>query len=502
MKKINLLRLISFVGIFISVASCTDLNEEILDSTDIKSADPDAILNSAYNGLRSFQNQDGAYALSEVSTDALIVPTRGGDWDDGGAWREDHLHTWNASSREGNASWNNLLSSVNNCDIALSISGISPNKKAQALFLKAYFYYNVIDLFGKAPYRPAGSSPEDFPLVWNSTEALNNIISWLEEALPNIPARNSNDPSIANKDAVHFLLAKCYLNKAVFIDSDRIGPFAHSASDMTKVIENVDAITNTLANDYWDNFKPSNNTSPELILTSKNILGVALGNVRSRWYMGAHYNQRPGGWNGFSVLGDYYDSFNPNDRRIFNNDSSIISAFGNPWGMQIGQQFATDGTPLNDRNGNPLVFTKEITITTGGATLETAGIRPQKYIPDNSNIDRPENDYVLMRYADALLMKAEAILRGGVGSLGTIQTDLSSRNGITTPIDLSSLNGVYVARGQELWAEGWRRNDMIRFGTYLDARPTKPLSENKRVLMPIPSAALSNPNLTQNLGYN
>jgi hypothetical protein len=229
--------------------------------------------------------------------------------------------------------------------------------------------------------------------------------------------------------------------------------------------------------------------------------------------MGAHYNQTPGGWNGFSVLGEFYDSFNPTDRRIKNADAGVITSFGNPMGMQIGQQYAPGGvTKLKVRaqaGGGDLIFDKNLPDNqiVGAADLETAGVRPFKYIPDASNLDKPENDYVFFRYADALLMKAEALARGGAATSvapttqSAIATMLDARVGITTVTDLSTLAGILKARGNELWAEGWRRNDMIRFGTYTTARRTMKNTDAYRVLMPIPSSALINPNIKQNPGY-
>jgi hypothetical protein len=516
MKKINFIKYTFFAGVLTLGVSCTNLDEPIIDGTDISKADPDAILTSAYNGLRSFQAQGQMFALQEASTDILMVPTRGGDWDDNGEWRADHSHNWTATSREGRDSWGALLSSVYNCDLALAIKGISPEKKAQALFLKAFYYYNAIDLFGQVPYRKAGSSPDDFPEVWTSAQATVQIIAMLNEALPNLADKGS-DPAVASKDAARFLLAKIYLNKAVFDSNTHTGFTASNAANMNEVIKYVDQITTaaktTLAKDYWDNFKPANHTSPEVIFTSKNINGIAMGDIRSRWYMGAHYNQTPGGWNGFSVLGEFYDSFDPNDRRIKNTDSGIITSFGNPMGMQIGQQFAPGGVKkLKVRaqaGGGDLIFDKNLPADqiVGAADLETAGVRPQKYIPDASNLDKPENDYVFFRYADALLMKAEALARGGAATAvapttqAAVATMLDARDGITTVTDLSTLTGILKARGNELWAEGWRRNDMIRFGTYTTARRTMKNTDAYRVLMPIPTSALINPNIKQNPGY-
>ncbi len=515
MKKNNFIKYSIFAGALVLGVSCTNLDEQIIDATDISKADPDAVLTSAYNGLREFENQDGVFAIQEVTTDFVIVPTRAGDWGDGGAWLEDHFHTWNANSREINTSWRAMLSSVYNCDLALAIEGIPATKKAQAQFLKAYYYYNAIDMFGQVPYREAGSSPDDFPKVWDSPTATAKIIALLEEALPNLPEKNSSDPSIASKDAANFLLAKIYLNKAVFDAPTHTGFNANNVANMNKVIQYVDAISSatTLANDYWDNFKPSNNTSAELILTSKNINGVTMGEMRRRWYMSNHYNQIPSGWNGFSVLQEYYDKFNPSDRRIKNDDAAIISSFGSPLGMRKGQQYDKGGvTPLTTRGQNgslPLDFQSDPAgLPADGKIvsdnwLERWGIRPQKYIPDVSNMDKPENDYVLFRYADALLMKAEAIVRGGTSTttVASIAAKLAARQGITSTINLTTLAGIDHARATELWEEGWRRNDMIRFGTYTTSRATMKNTDAYRVLLPIPTTALLNPNIKQNPGY-
>lgn len=515
MKKNNFIKYSIFAGALVLGVSCTNLDEQIPDATEISKADPDAILTSAYNGLRQFEGQDGIFAVQEVTTDFVIVPTRAGDWGDGGAWLENHFHTWKADSREVNTAWRQMLASVYNCDLALAIDGIPADKKATAQFLKAYYYYNAIDLYGQVPYREAGSSPDDFPKVWTSPEATAQIIALLEQALPNLPAKNTSDPSVASKDAANFLLAKIYLNKAVFDAPTHTGFNANNVANMNKVIQYVDAIssTTTLAADYWDNFKPANHTSPELIFTAKNINGVEMGAVRTRWYMGNHYNQVPSGWNGFSVLQEYYDQFNPSDRRIKNDDPAIIAAFGSPLGMRRGLQYDKGGvTPLTTRaqNGSlPLNFQSDLTgLPADGKIvsdnwLERWGIRPQKYIPDVSNMDKPENDYVLFRYADALLMKAEAIVRGGTSTTTpvAIAAKLSARQGITTVIDLSSLAGINKARATELWEEGWRRNDMIRFGTYTTSRATMKNTDAYRVLLPIPTSALLNPNIKQNPGY-
>jgi starch-binding outer membrane protein, SusD/RagB family len=505
MKRNNLIKGLLCLGILSFNIGCTNLDEEILDgvSNDTSAGgtiNTAATLQSAYEGLRSFNGQGGHFALSEMSTDALVGPTRGGDWDDNGAWRQIHTQTWAPDHVEVRNAWNDLLSNVYKCNLVIENNGTA-SEVLEARFLRAFYYYHVVDLFGQAAYRPAGSDILADPLVWSRAEATDYIISELEAIVSALPARVANDASLANKDAAHFLLAKIYLNKGVFKAADPAGPYTFDAADMTKVVQHVDALTTTLSSAYWDNFAPTNNTSSEIIFSSKNVTGGPGGNMQSKWRMGTHYNQTPSGWNGFATVAEYYNKFASTDARAKYSTPAIISSIGNPVGFQIGQQYAPGGvTPLNDRNGAPLVFTSALTLITSGATLETAGIRGLKYIPDSNNLDAPNNDLVLMRHSDALLMKAEAIARGGSGSVGTIMSDIAARAGVTAAP--STLDGIYAERGRELWWEGWRRNDMIRFGTFLNARGLKPYtSSSKYLLFPIPAEALFNSNLSQNPGY-
>lgn len=512
MKNTKFLQVSILFIILTSLIGCTKLDEQVLDGI-AKDApvNSTSLLATTYRDLRAFQAQGQMFALDEMSTDALVGPTRGGDWDDNGDWRKIHLHQWTPEHIEVRNAFNVLLSNVNNCNIV--IQNGSPSEKTEARFLKAFLNFNVIDLFGKLPYREIGSSPLDDPKVYTRSEATTYIISELESILPFLLPRVSGAPEIANQDAARFLLAKLYLNKAVFTSANPVGPYTFNVGDMTKVVQYVDAMTNTLATDYWDNFAPNNNTSNELVFVSKNERGNS-GDVRSRWHMGAHYNQTPSGWNGFCTIAEYYDRYNPTDKRIFNPKPSVITTNGYNLGFQIGQQYGPGGTtPLTDRIDipgsnpavkQPLVFTKTLTIITSGATLESAGVRGIKYEPDlapvNGDENGVDNDYVLMRYSDALLMKAEAIVRGGSGNIGSIMSDIATRTG--QPAAAATLSGIYDERGRELWWEGWRRNDMIRFGKFLQAKELKTfVSDPKYILYPIPTAALYNPNMKQNPGY-
>ena len=512
MKRNNIIKGFLYLGIVSLSIGCTNLDEEVLDGIITNTSaggtiDAPGTLQSAYEGLRDFNGQGGVYAMDEMSTDAMVGPTRGGDWDDNGSWRQLHNHTWGPDHVEVRNAWNSLLSNIYKCNLVIENGG-NASEIAQARFLRAWYYYNVVDLFGQAPYRKAGTPLTDEPDIWTRAEATQFVISELEGIVNSLPARLAGDASIVNKDAAHFLLAKVYLNKGVFTSTTPAGPYTFAALDMNKVVEHVGQISGTLetsGDGYWNNFQPDNNNSGEIIFSSKNRLGKADGGMQSKWRMCNHYNQTPGGWNGFATLGEYYDRFESTDKRIKLTNDLIVEKMGNPAGFQIGQQFEPGGVKaLKDRNSNLLSFTKEVTLVISGNAIEFAGIRGVKYVPDFRNIEQPDNDLILMRYADALLMKAEAIARGGSAGSGVspaaIMSNLAARANVTAAA--TTLEGVYAERGRELWWEGYRRNDMIRFGKFLGARQLKPaVSDDRFVLYPIPADALFNSKLKQNAGY-
>jgi hypothetical protein len=150
------------------------------------------------------------------------------------------------------------------------------------------------------------------------------------------------------------------------------------------------------------------------------------------------------------------------------------------------------------------VFSREVKLReTDPNTLERTGIRVIKYPFDQGTSgDQKNNDYVIFRLADVMLMKAEAQVRTGnaAGAL-LIVNQIRTRRGATALASVD-LNALLDERGRELYWEGWRRQDLIRFGKFLQAWQEKPASDAKALLFPIPSDQLAvNPNLKQNPGY-
>ncbi|MBU0696754.1 MAG: RagB/SusD family nutrient uptake outer membrane protein [Bacteroidetes bacterium] len=512
MKNINKKILITFSGILlVSISGCTKLDEEVLGSKFVNTSTTSstADLAGVYNVLNGFTDQANLYALQEQSTDEMMGPTRGTDWGDFGTWRKLHQHTWDPFHNQINSTWDQLNTGVYRATQV--IAAASDNKiKAEASFLRAFFMFQMVDLFGQQPFRNPTDSPETNPKVMSRVEATDFLIKDLEFAEANLPLGSADK---ANKTAAQTLLAKVYLNKAVYTGTTLGGPYTFAKADMDKAVDYCNKVISTsgksLTPTYFDNFAPENTAlSKEEIFVIGNKEGAAIGNVQNRFRMTLHYNQTPSGWNGFTTLADFYHSFESTDQRIGGSYPGFTDKVGMKSGFLIGQQYGPNNEVLKDRSGNNLVFTENVNLL---FAKEADGIRVIKYIPkpnakNDGIIEQAANDYIFLRFADVLLMKAEGILRGGTDAQGKtalqLVNDLRSTRGASlfTSLDVKNL---LAERGRELYWEGWRRNDMIRFGVFndpVDQRATK--SAPSRTLFPIPQRAVdTNPNLKQNPGY-
>lgn len=519
----------SLLIVSLVTTGCTKLDENLngqLNESQVGggggSANTAALLSGIYDNIRgTFQDQAGVYALWEMTTDELIGPTRGGDWDDNGDWRVLHAHKFDADHirvREVFAALGGVIYS------ATDLLRFNPTaqQKAEARMLRAFAEFMWLDGWGQVPYRDPGESTLQPPRVRTGTEALDYIISELNAIIPDLPDAPKTK---ANKNAARVLLMKCYLNKGMI--ANRAAP-TFAAADMTQVITLADQVIGsglfTFRPVYFDAFAPNNGTiGTENIWTQENIGGTSSANIRSRWHSTMHYNQNPSGWNGFTTLSDFYNKFEASDkRRGIAYPYSSPGAPPNPGnrinvGFLRGQQYnMTTDAPLKDRtpDNRLLVFTDAISIIEKGANLEVTGIRAYKYpidfqYDDNGNVD---NDYVYFRLADVLLMKAEAILRGGTGGTnaggyGNTAVDLVNSVRTHASRGASALASVTLdqlidERGRELYLESWRKQDLIRFGKFLAPWQEKAASDPKYLYFPIPNGQLAaNPNLTQNPGY-
>ena len=511
MKNIRTILPAVIATITLVFVGCSDLEEKFEDRLTLKQVEestagetPDVsnLLIEAYGTLRDVHGS-GADMIGEHTADALIAPTRGGDWDDNGAWRALHQHTWDADFANIRNFFNRYATGLFS---ALDLLQFNPNtqQEAEARFLRAFYVFWLCDGWGQVPIREPGAPLADIPDVLSSSEAIAFVISELETIVGNLP---ENDvPWVATQAAAHALLAKAYLNKAVYESGDRL-TFTFNTGDMNSVISNCDAIINSgdfeLEPEYFYNFTSDNGeNSSELIFCSNNTAGIQSEGVRGTWMSALHYNQTPSGWNGFTTLADFYNTFDADDQRRSAVLPTLKEETGLMAGLAFGQQYNAAGEALQDRQGNPLSFTLESPIIVSGDLLEISGVRVIKYIPDMTNEETPGNDFPFLRYGDVLLTKAEALLRSGdnSGALTVVNYLREVRGaGALSSIDEASL---LAERGRELYQEGWRRNDLIRYGKYLEAWQDKPVSDPTYLLFPFPSAQIvANPGLQQNPGY-
>ena len=543
--------------VLVTAVGCTKLDEHLnstLTNTQtanaLGSAGVGLLLQAAYSDIGGpFTAQDLIFSLQENTTDESLVPTRGGDWDDNGVWRVVHSHGWDANHIQVL----NVYNALNKINFdATNVLAFSPSAQqaAEARFIRALSLYQLLDLYGQFPVRNPGDNLLNAPKVYAGADGADFIISELNAIISALPA--TSGPDQANQTSGNVLLMKCYLNKGAW--ANRAAP-TFADADMQKVISIGNSIIAagkySLATEYFSNFDVDNGSSKENIFTYVNTTGVGANNsgVNGTWAKTLHYNSYTpnnpnAGWNGFSTLGDFYNSFGATTAMVgvtkFKagdisgkySDTAVDSRIGGrfSWkstpqsgikpGFLIGQQYNEAGVAEKDRKGAPLAFDPTIAndMKETGANLEVTGIRIVKYTPDFSNgassYGGPSgNDIVIFRYADVLLMVAEAKMRAGspdvAGALTLINTLRTARKAATVtsmplvntanPVDPTTL---LAERGREFYWEAQRRTDLIRFGVFLKPWQYKPTDDAKYLVFPIPSQSLAaNPNLKQNPGY-
>ena len=532
--KLNNKIIICFVLIF--TAGCTKLDQKLQDSfvsspTSGGASDVNALLHGAYNSMNGLMHaQDLMFSLQETTSDEALIPVRGCDWDDNGVWRVLHEHTWtNIHTQMSNVF--NALGTLESGAITVLAFKPTQAQAAEALFLRSLAQFYFLDLFGQVPYRDVQNyNTITAAPVLQPEQAVDTLVATLTRIIPILP--NANVPYKASPDAARFLLMKVLLNKGAFLNKK--AP-TFDAADMQQVITLGQAISAngySLTPNYFDNFGPKNATlSKERILAWPNSgasssNGINSGGINARWMMTLHYNSydkdnnyKSAGWNGFSTVADFYNTFQTGDKRVGNQTyPDVTDRSGLKPGFLVGLQYNEAGDTIVDRQGNPLAFTPDVKlIETDRQRLEVAGIRVVKYPPDYNaySSGNQTNQLQIFRYADVLLMIAEAKLRSATpdaaGAL-SIVNDLRIARGATAltsltlvdPANVANPNTLLSERGREMYWESWRRQDLIRFGVFLTKWALKEADQDpeRNLLFPIaPNQLLANPNLHQNPGY-
>jgi len=295
--------------------SCTDLEIEETDSLISEDtgdtgfsgvSNPSSALNDLYNKVGGdFATQESMYSLSEVTSDELLVPTRGTDWGDNGVWRQLHTHTWTPDHAFIKAAWNNLNQNIFRSSEIIETTSADASTVAQAKFLRAFNMFFVMDLFGSVPFRGVDEGPDVNPTVLTRLEAYSFIETDLTDAIAALPSVGPGveNVGLASQEAAKFLLAKLYLNGHVYK-----GTGTADNADMQNVIDLVDEISASgfaVQEGYFQIFEPTDDS--ETILFLRSDLGARIWNS-------LHYNQNSpdnagGGWNGFFDFGRILRSF-------------------------------------------------------------------------------------------------------------------------------------------------------------------------------------------------
>jgi hypothetical protein len=154
--KHQLLKYYLFFIFTTSFVACTDLEENLVgDITRVESVDtdsvPDPMVPFAYGELRNTgtANHGSYYSLQELTSDEMVICTKGSEWYSGGETVQLHQHTYTPQHFYVNATFSQTYSAIETFNNILRNDGLSREDRAQARSLRAYFYWRMLDLFGR-----------------------------------------------------------------------------------------------------------------------------------------------------------------------------------------------------------------------------------------------------------------------------------------------------------------------------------------------------------------
>ncbi len=532
--------------------ACTDLSEPIdseVTTDNFFQTDEQFVsaLGDAYSALTSIGGSGAPAQLNEVTTDEIIVPARGQDWSEGGFWFRVNSHTWTVAEGTFNGFWQTYYSGVNNANRLIfqfesAVESGAADPAAAATFIselqavRAFYYFWLLDAFGNvpivtsfvdAPEQPSQPS-QDF------AEGRRMVFEFVERELLDNIGNLSDDPRSTygrmNQWVARATLAKLYLNAEVYSGTAR----------WNDALTQLDLIINSgnysLAANYHDNFSIQNDGSPENIFVvpfdKVFLTGFNLHHMTFHYGSQNTYNFQNQPWNGFSATQKVYESVidpgqnpgpqgevwgvNPtaDDAGLERVQGTLDDRLGN---FVVGPQYTASGERIMDSgiysdfdlNGPPLTFTPAMNDLEAVACRQ-CGARIGKYQFEPGIGSSMSNDFVVLRYADVLLSKAEALWRQDAGSAEALAlvNQVRMRSGVDPFTNLDA-DRLLAERGRELLWEQLRRQDLVRFEgvnggetRYNDPWQFKEVSGAYRNVGPIPRDQIAaNPNLVQNPGY-
>ena len=542
----------------LSMTSCLDEHpKDQLDEDAIYGSASDIYINavaSLYNYIGGVNESEGIqgtcrgiYDYNTLTTDEAMIPIRGGDWYDGGLWNAMYQHRWGADDQSLYDTWkylykvivlaNKSLDIISNKSALLSAAQ-QEEYRAEIRAIRAMFYYYAMDMFGRVPLVLSSAEQLHSSLSQGQTDRssiFQFVFQELQQVLPSLPDQHSNKEGNyygrITQPVVNFLLAKLALNAEIYMYDDWTQGYASrpKGSDIHFSVPASDASLRNgdkvdcrklnawetciyycdklaeegyvLESDDSFNFSTHNETSKENIFTipmDKNIY------TNQFHYLFRSYHYTHGGVLGWgsengtcatisTMKANHYGEVDEDARCKMNFVAGVVKV---------------DGHELLMDNGKPLEYQPfEVAQNlTNSKFVKTAGARMAKYEVDRTSYmdgKLQSNDIVLFRYADALLMKAEAKVRNGENGDEELNR-IRARVGM--PYHKATLDNILEERLLELVWEGWRRQDLIRFGKFTGAydlrTPLQGESSGYTTVFPIPQKCIDlNSELVQNKGY-
>ena len=528
------------VSVTLCLFSCLDENpKDQLDQEAIYNNADNIYKNavaSLYNHIGSNQESEGLqgtcrgiYDYNTLTTDEAMNPIRGGDWYDGGLWENMYQHKWSANDVYLYNVWKYLFKVIVLSNQSLSV--IDSHKSlltaeqtrdftAEVRAVRALFYYYAMDMFGRVPIVTSYDVELKQVVQSERSEVFKFIFDELQDVAPLLADKHSNKEGNyygrITRPVVNFLLAKLALNAEIYADDNWTDGKQLEGMDIYFTVngekknawetciwycEQLKQEGYELESDYASNFAVHNENSKENIFTiplDKNLYP----NEYHYLFRSRHY-KHGGAYGGSSENGT-------------SATVSTVKAFGygtNHVDNRFHINFYADTVFVDNKkiyldNGKPLVYMPlELKLNLSYSPYkQTAGARVGKYEVDRtaySDGRQVDNDIVLFRYADALLMEAEAKIRNnedGAAELNAV------RDRVGMPHVEANLDNILKERLLELVWEGWRRQDLIRFGKYTKAYDQRTPIDNEdtgfTTVFPIPQKCLDlNKKLKQNSGY-
>lgn len=527
MKRNKILSIVAGLFLLGGLSSCMDLDETVYDKLPETSfgqteKELNALMGNAHNTMKRYWTS--YLHMSECAGSMAVTPTRrGGDWYDGGQYREFYMHTWTAQTTRIKDSWDAAAESIGTCNEAIRKIQESDiltdeqksEKVADLRGVRAFWIYVMMDYWGNIPliteFEP-NPADKQFPENTSRQEVFDWLIGEVDAIKDICPASTSANYGSFTQGAAYTLLAKLYLN------ADAWG-VTTSGNNYQKVVEACDKVMGMgyILEPVWkDNFKVNNESSREAILAAtftSNDTGED-GNVKNELHNNTlHYKDylalgitASGTWNGICAQPEYVRLFDEEDPRY---KGTFLT------GLMVDK---TTGEPIMTDHNFELNHTVDVTMLPGteydgtnwGAVNQHDGARCYKWEFAADLTSSMENDFHIFRLADVYLMKAEALLRGGGSASEATQlvNAIRERAYGDTSHDYASvtLDNVQLERRLELAWECWSRQDDIRFGSFTKGMWPASNCERKAddylKLMPVSQDAWQvNPNLKQNPGY-